>query len=57
MDRSNLPVTMGIIAPSASIAGIDWLDRTAEMLSRVGNVSGRVRENAANSSAVSARRP
>ncbi len=57
MDRSNLPVAMGMVAPRARMAGIDWLDRIEETLSRVGKVSGRTREKTRKSRTARASRP
>ncbi len=57
MDRSNLPLAMGIVAPSARMAGIDWLERIEEMLSWVGKVLGRVREKTRKSRTARAGRP
>ncbi|CAM5654115.1 hypothetical protein KAURM247S_06849 [Kitasatospora aureofaciens] len=57
MDRSKLPLAMGIVAPSARMAGIDWLDRIEETLSRVGKVSGRATEKIRNSRTARAGRP
>jgi Tfp pilus assembly major pilin PilA len=57
MDRSNLPVAMGSVAPSASNALTDRSLVIERTLSQVGKVSGRRSENSRNNPAATTSRP